>query len=163
MSLKKGIGSPEGLQRNLQKDLQREKKQALLRARSSKRLLQKFLRDPRKPTMKDLEKDIMPVKSKKTSRLESSRLREEPAEQNPIICARTQPRIQEKPRIPEKVISRDKHTTIFTPFDTDKKDNSYLPRREEAKKPPENREKRKKLDKVIEIDLPDTYEEDFWS
>ena len=99
----------------------------------------------------------------KTSGLESSRLREEPAEQNPIICARTQPRIQEKPRIPEKVISRDKHTTIFTPFDTDKKDNSYLPRREEAKKPPENREKRKKLDKVIEIDLPDTYEEDFWS
>ena len=99
---------------------------------------------------------------KASIRLES-RLREEPAEQNPIICAKTQPRIQEKPRIPDKVISRDKHTTIFATFDTDKKNNSYLLRGEKAKQPPENREKRKKLDEVMEIDLPDTYDEDFWS
>lgn len=96
-------------------------------------------------------------------RLES-RLRSEPAEQNPVICAKTQPKIQEKPRTPEKVISRNKHTTIFVPFDAGKKDNSYLSGKEEkAKESPKNREKRKKLDQVMEIDLPDTYEEEFWS
>ncbi|MGB9938744.1 hypothetical protein [Methanosarcina sp.] len=100
---------------------------------------------------------------KASIRLES-RLKKEQAEQNPVICAKTQPKIQEKPRTPEKVISRDKHTTIFAAFDTDKKDNSYLSGKEEkAKKPPENREKRKKLDEVMEIDLPDTHDEEFWS
>ncbi len=90
--------------------------------------------------------------------------RKEQAEQTPVICAKTQPKVQEKPRTPEKVISRDKHTTIFAAFDADKKDNSYLSGREEkAKKPPENREKRKKLDEAMEIDLPDTYDEEFWS
>jgi hypothetical protein len=96
-------------------------------------------------------------------RLES-RLKKEAAEQNPVICAKTQPKIQEKPRAPEKVISRDKNTTIFAPFDADKKDNSYLSGREgKARKSPENREKRKKLDEVMKIDLPDTYDEEFWS
>jgi hypothetical protein len=91
-------------------------------------------------------------------------LRKEPAEQNPLICAKTQPKIQEKPRAPEKVISRDKHTTIFAPFDADKKDNSYLSEREDkATKPPENREKRKKLEELMEIDIPDSRDEDFWS
>lgn len=100
---------------------------------------------------------------KASSRMES-RLRKEPPEQSPVICAKTQPRIQEKPRTPEKVISRDKHTTIIAAFDADKKDNSYLSGREEkAKQPPENREKRKKLDEVMEIDLPDSYDEEFWS
>jgi len=90
--------------------------------------------------------------------------RKESAEQTPVICAKTQPKIQEKPRTPEKVVSRDKHTTIFAAFDADKKDNSYLSGREEkAKKPPENREKRKKLDEAMEIDLPDIYDEEFWS
>jgi hypothetical protein len=91
-------------------------------------------------------------------------LKKEAAEQNPVIFAKTQPKIQEKPRAPEKVISRDKHTTIFAAFDADKKDNSYLSEREEkAKKSPGDREKRKKLNEVMEIDLPDTYDEEFWS
>ncbi|RXA20092.1 hypothetical protein EQO05_05710 [Methanosarcina sp. MSH10X1] len=100
---------------------------------------------------------------KASMRLES-RLRKETGEENPVICAKTQPGIQEKPRTPEKIISRDKHTTIFAPFDIDKKDNTYLSEREEKiKKPPENQEKRKKLDEAMEIDLPDTYNEEFWS
>lgn len=100
---------------------------------------------------------------KASIRLES-RLRKEPSEKSPVICAKTQPRIQEKPKTPEKVISRDRHTTIFAAFDADKKDNSRLSGREEkAKQSPENRDKRKKLDEVMEIDLPDTYNEEFWS
>ena len=96
-------------------------------------------------------------------RLES-RLKKESAEQNPVICAKIQPKTQEKPRASEKVISRDKHTTIFAPFDADKKDNFYLSGKEDkAKKSPDDREKRKKLDKVMEIDLPDTNEKEFWS
>ena len=93
-----------------------------------------------------------------------SRLKKEAPEENQVICAKTQPKIQEKPRASEKVISRDKHTTIFAAFDTDKKENSYLSGREEkTKKSSESREKRKKLDDVMKIDLPDTHDEDFWS
>ncbi|MGA9187338.1 MAG: hypothetical protein WB014_01945 [Methanosarcina sp.] len=96
-------------------------------------------------------------------RLEA-RLKKEQAEQNPIICAKTQPKVQEKPKAQEKVISRDKHTTIFASCDADEKDSSYPSGREEkTKKPPENRERRKKLDEVMEIDLPDVYDEEFWS
>ena len=99
---------------------------------------------------------------KASIRLES-RLKIESAEQNPVIYAKTQPKIPEKPKGPEKVISRDRHTTIFAPY-TDKKDNSNRPGREEkAENSPENREKRKKLDKEMEIDLPETYDDDFWS
>ncbi|WP_292379917.1 hypothetical protein [Methanosarcina sp. UBA289] len=99
---------------------------------------------------------------KASIRLES-RLKTESAEQNPVIYAKTQPKIPEKPKGPEKVISRDRHTTIFAPY-TDKKDNSNRPGREEkAENSPENREKRKKLDKEMEIDLPETYDDDFWS
>jgi hypothetical protein len=102
--------------------------------------------------------------AEKTSIRLESRLRKESAEQNPVICAKIQPKIQEKPRAQEKVISRDKHTTIFAAFDADKKDNSDLSERDKkVKNPPEDREKRKKLDKVMDIDLPDTYDEEFWS
>jgi hypothetical protein len=95
-------------------------------------------------------------------RLES-RLKKEAAEQNPVICAKTQPKIQEKPKVPEKVISRNKHTTIFASFDTDEKKDPYPSGMEEnTKKTLETREKRRKLDEVMEIDLPD-HEEEFWS
>ena len=91
------------------------------------------------------------------------RLKKEAIEQNSVIYAKIQPKIQEKPRTPERVISRDRHTTIFTAFDADKKDNSCLSGREEKTKgASQNREKRKKLEDVMEIDLPDTYDE-FWS
>jgi hypothetical protein len=93
-----------------------------------------------------------------------SRLKKESVEQNPVICAKIQPKTQEKPRASEKVISRDKHTTIFAPFNNDKKDNSYIAGKEEnAKKSPEDREKRKKLQEAMEIDLPETNEKEFWS
>lgn len=93
-----------------------------------------------------------------------SRLKKESVEQNPVICAKIQPKNQEKPRASEKVISRDKHTTIFAPFNADKKDNSCLSGKEEkAKKSPEDREKRKKLQDAMEIDLPETNEKEFWS
>ncbi len=96
-------------------------------------------------------------------RLES-RLKKEQAEQDPVIYAKTQPKVQEKPKTQEKVISRDKHTTIFASCDADEKDNSYPSGREEkTKKSPENSERRKKLDEMMEIDLPDVYDKEFWS
>jgi hypothetical protein len=95
-------------------------------------------------------------------RLESS-LKKEAIEQNSVIYAEIQPKIHEKPRTRERVISRDKHTTIFTALDADKKDNSRLSGREEkTKRALQDREKRKKLDEVMKIDLPDTHDE-FWS
>jgi hypothetical protein len=66
--------------------------------------------------------------------------------------------------MPEKVVSSNKHTTIFTSSDKDEKRDSYTPGREEkTKKPPENKEKQKKLDEVMEIDTPEVYDEEFWS
>lgn len=66
--------------------------------------------------------------------------------------------------MPEKVISRNKHTTIFASFDTDeKKDPNPSGKEENTKKILETREKRRKLDEVMEIDLPDVHEEEFWS
>lgn len=104
------------------------------------------------------------IDAEKASMRLGSILKKEAPEQNQIICAKTQPKIQEKPRASEKVISRDKHTTIFAAFDTDKKEKSYLSGKEEkTKKSSESEEKRKKLDEVMKIDLPDTHDEDFWS
>ena len=57
---------------------------------------------------------------KASMRLEA-RLKKEPAEEQPIICGKTQPKVQEKPKAQEKIISRDKHTTIFASCDADEK------------------------------------------
>jgi len=123
------------------------------------------LKPEKKPEEKPEERQrYAPSDTEKVSiRLEPG-LKTELAEQNSVIYANNQPKVHEKSKAPEKVISRDKHTTIFAPSDADKKDTSCPPGREEkAEKSPENREKRKKLDKAMEIDLPDTYEDDFWS
>jgi hypothetical protein len=96
-------------------------------------------------------------------RLEA-RLKKEPVEEKPIIYGKIQTKVQEKPRVSEKVVSSNKHTTIFTSSDKDEKNNSYPPDREEkTKKPPENKEKRRKLDEIMEIDTPEVYDEEFWS
>jgi hypothetical protein len=96
-------------------------------------------------------------------RLEA-RLKKEPVEEDPIIYAKPQPKAQEKPKVQEKIISRDKHATIFASCDEEEKKNIYPSGREEKpRKTTENREKRKKLDEAMEIDLPDNYEEEFWS
>ncbi len=100
---------------------------------------------------------------KASMRLEA-RLKKEPGEEQQIIYGKTQPKLQEKPKVPEKIISRDRNTTIFVSSDADEKKDLYLSEREEkAKKNLENREKRKKLEEVMEIDLPDGYKEEFWS
>ena len=96
-------------------------------------------------------------------RLEA-RLKKEPVEEDPIIYAKPQPKAQEKPKVQEKIISRDKHATIFASCDGEEKKNIYPSGREEKpRKTTENGEKRKKFDEVMEIDLPDNYEEEFWS
>ncbi|MDD3246582.1 MAG: hypothetical protein PHF18_06995 [Methanosarcina sp.] len=106
---------------------------------------------------------------KASLRLES-RLKKDPVEEvkeNPIIYAKAQPKAPEKPKTPEKVISRDKHTTIFAACDEAEKKNIYPSGREEkpgkATEKREKMDKRKKLDEVMEIDLPDNYEDEFWS
>ena len=44
-----------------------------------------------------------------------------------------------------------------------KKDPNPSGKEENTKKILETREKRRKLDEVMEIDLPDVHEEEFWS
>jgi hypothetical protein len=123
------------------------------------------VKKPEKPEGNHDERQrYVPSDAEKASIRLESRLKIEPVEQNLVIHAKIEPKFQEKPKAPEKVISRDKHTTIFAPFNNDKKDDSCLPGREEKViKSAENKEKRKKLDKAMEIDLPETYDEDFWS
>jgi hypothetical protein len=93
-----------------------------------------------------------------------ARLKKEPAEEKPIIYGKTQTKLQEKPKVSERVVSSNKHTTIFTSTDKDEKKDFYPPGKEEGtKKSPENKEKRKKFDEVMEIDTPEIYDEEFWS
>lgn len=111
-----------------------------------------------------LRERYAPDDAEKASIRLEPRLKTEWAEQSSVIYTNTQPKIQEKSKASEKVISRDKHTTIFSLSDSDKKDNVCLPGREEkVEKFHESRVKRKKLDKATEIDLPETSDEDFWS
>ncbi len=98
------------------------------------------------------------------ARLKKEPAEEKPIEEKPIIYGKTHQKVQEKPKVPEKVVSSNKHTTIFTSSDKDEKKYSYPPGREEkTKKPPENKEKRRKLDEIMEIDTPEVYDEEFWS
>jgi hypothetical protein len=98
------------------------------------------------------------------ARLKKEPAEEKPIEEKPIIYGKTHQKVQEKPKVPEKVVSSNKHTTIFTSSDKDEKKDSYPPGREEkTKKPPENKEKRRKLDEIMEIDTPKVYDEEFWS
>lgn len=114
---------------------------------------------------------------KASMRLEA-RLRKEPSEEDPVRYANPQPKaeekpkVQEKPKVPEKpkiqekIISRDKHATIFAACDEEEeeKKNIYSSVKEEKpKKAIENKDKRKKFDEVMDINLPDNYEEEFWS
>jgi hypothetical protein len=96
-------------------------------------------------------------------RLEA-RLKKEPAEEKPIIYGKPQPKIQEKPKMSEKIVSSNKHTTIFSSSDKDEKKGTSPPdRNEKINKMPDNKEKRRKLDEVMEIDTPEVYDEEFWS
>lgn len=81
-----------------------------------------------------------------------------------IIYGRTQSKVQEKARVPEKVISSNKHTTIFSSSEKTEKKESYPSEREEkTKKSPDDKDKRKRIDEVMEIDTPEVYDEEFWS
>jgi hypothetical protein len=112
---------------------------------------------------KPKEKYILNEAEKASERLEA-RLKKEISEEQPIIYGKAHPEFQEKPKPPERIISRDKHTTIFASCGADEKKKPYLSDREEkAKKNSENKERRKKLDEMMEIDLPDFHEEEFWS
>ncbi|HIH73869.1 MAG TPA: hypothetical protein HA306_00770 [Methanosarcina sp.] len=110
-----------------------------------------------------LQKGHAGIEAEKASLRLEARLKKDPVEENPIIYAKPQPKAQEKPKVQERVISRDKHATIFASCNEEEKKNIYPPGREEKPgKMAENREKRKRLDEVMEIDLPDN-EEEFWS
>lgn len=119
---------------------------------------------PEKNHEERLKERYAASEAEKASQRLEARLKKESAEEQPIICGKNKPKVQERPKTPEKIISRDRHTTIFASCDADEKKDPYLSDREEkTKKTPENREKRKKLDEVMEIDLPDVYDEEFWS
>jgi hypothetical protein len=98
------------------------------------------------------------------ARLKKEHIKEENMHSKPQQEAQEKSRVQEKPKVQEKVISRDKHTTIFASFDEEERKNTYPSGRgEKPRKTTENRDKRKKLDEAMEIDLPDNYDEEFWS
>jgi hypothetical protein len=100
---------------------------------------------------------------KASLRLES-RLKKESAEEKPIIYAKTQPKIQEKPKVSERIVSSNKQTTIFASSNEyEKKDYHPQGREEDIKRIPDDKEKRRKLDKVMEIDTPEVHDEEFWS
>lgn len=118
---------------------------------SSVRKPKESLRDPKEPQRKSLN-------GKRSSS-------EAEAKEKITISAKLQPQEnQEKPKIQEKIILRDKHATIFASCDENETDTVNLPRRaEKPKKSAMSEEKRKKLDDLMELDLPDNYEEEFWS
>jgi hypothetical protein len=98
---------------------------------------------------------------KASIRLES-RLKKESVEEKSIIYGKTQPKVQEKLKIPEKIVLSNKHTTIFTSSNiSEMKDSNPSERKENPEKIPDNR-KRRKLDEIMEIDTPEVYDEEFW-
>jgi hypothetical protein len=112
---------------------------------------------------------------KASQRLEA-RLKKEPVDEVSVIYANPQPKaqenpkiqekpkIQENPKIQEKIISRDKHATIFAACEREEKKDIYPSGREEKPgKMIDSRDKRRKLEEVMDIDLPENYEEEFWS
>jgi hypothetical protein len=114
-----------------------------------------FIPDPiphkpkiRLPTSRhDNEKDVrlreehLESDAKRAYLRQESRPNKESAEK-PIIYGKTQPEVQEKLKVPEKIVSSNKHTTIFASS--------------------EKKEKRRKLDEVMEIDTPEVHDEEFW-
>jgi hypothetical protein len=119
---------------------------------------------PEKDQDNRLKEKYIPSEAEKASQRLEARLKKEIPEEQPIIYGKAQPGFQEKPKTPERIISRDKHTTIFASCGTDEQKKPYLSDREEkTKKNSENKERRKKLDEVMEIDLPDVQDEEFWS
>ncbi|AAM04587.1 TPA: hypothetical protein HA338_07330 [Methanosarcina acetivorans] len=126
---------------------------------------EKMEKDSEEDSEKRLQGRQVSSEAEKASLRLEARLKKDPAEEeSKIIYAKLQPKAQEKPKVQEKIISRDKHSTIFSSCDEEEKKNIYLSSREEKPgKTAENRDKRKKLDEVMDIDLPDNYEEEFWS
>ncbi|MDI9394806.1 MAG: hypothetical protein QM426_05045 [Euryarchaeota archaeon] len=118
---------------------------------------------PEKSPEERLQKRHVADESEKASLRLEARLKKEPLEENSTIYANPQAKVQEKPKVQERVISRDKHATIFSSCEEEKKDIYLFGREEKAEKAIEKRDKRKKLDEAMSIDLPDNYEEEFWS
>lgn len=111
----------------------------------------------------EAEKAFMRLEARlKKEPAEEKSIEEKPIEEKPIIYGKPHQKVQEKPKVPEKIVSSNKHTTIFTSSDKDEKKVSYPPDREEkTKKIPDNRERRRKLDEVMKIDTPEVYDEEF--
>lgn len=139
---------------------------------------------PERSPEEDHEERIQKIKAtseaeKASMRLEA-RLKKEPVEEDSIIYASPQPKVEEKPKVQEKpkaqekIISRDKHATIFAACDEEEeKKNIYSSEKEEKPGKPaenknnknnkDNKDRRKKFEEVMDISLPDNYEEEFWS
>ncbi len=125
---------------------------------------EKAEKHPEESPEKRLQNRQASSEAEKASLRLEARLKKDPVEEDTIIYAKPQPKAQEKPKVQERVISRDKHATIFSSCDEEEKKNIYPSGREEKPgKATENRDKRKKLDEVMDLDLPDNYEEEFWS
>lgn len=158
----------ERKEEKLSRAVERDSQKYFFGCREAPRDAKKEKRPEEGPEKKLQGRQASSEAEKASLRLES-RLKKDPVEEakeNPIIYAKPQPKAPEKPKTQEKVISRDKNTTIFAACNEEEMKNIYpTGRKEKPGKATENRvkmDKRKKLDEAMEIDLPDNYEDEFW-
>jgi len=109
-----------------------------------------------------------PDEAERASLRLESRLRREKAEEAErtveVKKAREAESPTSKPKPQERVIARDRNATIIEACDGTEVPCTCPPGRGDSlRKSAELKEKRKKLDEVMDIDLPDNYEEEFWS
>lgn len=112
--------------------------------------------------------DSDPYEAERASLRLESRLKREQAEEAEkaleVKKARETESLPPKPKLQERVISRNRNATIIEACDGSEEPCEFSPGRgDQLGKSADLKEKRKKLDKVMDLDLPDNYEEEFWS
>ncbi len=100
-------------------------------------------------------------------RLESRLRRERPEEAERTVEVKKVRETESpasKPAPQERVVARNRNATIIEACDGAEEPCTCPPGRgDNLRKSADLKEKRKKLDEVMDIDLPDNYEEEFWS
>jgi len=112
--------------------------------------------------------DPEPYEAERASLRLESRLKREQAEEAERVMevkkAREAESLPPKPKLQERVTSRNRNATIIEACDCSEEPCEFSPGRgDKPGKSAEFKDKHKKLDKVMDLDLPDNYEEEFWS
>lgn len=109
-----------------------------------------------------------PHEAERASLRLESRLKREKAEEAEraleVKKGREEESLPPKPKVQERVIARNRNATIIEACDGAEEPCTCSPGKGDSPgQSAELKEKRKKLDEVMDIDLPDNYEEEFWS